>query len=291
MPNQPRVAIIVGTHLIYARDILHGILDYTHQVGHWKLFVENWWEAAPFPSLRECDGVIAHLYDESLARQVLVSGIPTVNISSIRVPGTTIPQVISDNHAVGRMGARYLIDTGLRQLAFCGYPDREFSQQRCQGFGEGVNEANKEFLFYQGPQQPYHALSWEQQMDDLREWVRILPTPVGVMGCNDFRARHVVDIARELGLDVPGEVSVLGVDNDDLVCAGCDPALSSIALDGYRVGQEACALLEKLMQRQSPPTEPILVEPSRVFVRASTRVPAGAGVWAGAENTQGAIHS
>ena len=50
------------------------------------------------------------------------------------------------------------------------------------------------------------------------EWLRTLPTPVGLMACYDARASHVLEGCRELGLRVPDDVALIGVDNDPIMC-------------------------------------------------------------------------
>jgi len=62
----------------------------------------------------------------------------------------------------------------------------------------------------------------------------------------------------------------MGVDNDDLECHLCRPPLTSIAVPGRRIGNEAARVLDLLMQGES--IEPIhrFVEPVRIVRRQST---------------------
>jgi len=71
------------------------------------------------------------------------------------------------------------------------------------------------------------------------------------MACNDVRARHVLEACRTLGLRVPHDVAVIGVDNDEMICELTDPPLSSIDQAARRIGYEAAATLERLMQATS----------------------------------------
>jgi len=68
------------------------------------------------------------------------------------------------------------------------------------------------------------------------------------MACDDVRARHVLEACRSLGLRVPHEVAVIGVDDDEFVCELSDPPLSSVAQAARRVGHEAARLLDRLMR-------------------------------------------
>jgi len=49
--------------------------------------------------------------------------------------------------------------------------------------------------------------------------LRELPRPVGVFACNDRIGFGVLEACRQLGLACPEQVAVVGVDNDDVLCA------------------------------------------------------------------------
>jgi LacI family transcriptional regulator len=69
---------------------------------------------------------------------------------------------------------------------------------------------------------------------------------------------------------VPDQIAVLGVDNDSVLCGVACPRLSSIELDGQRMGYEAATLLARMMGGKSCPEPPILVPPTQVVAREST---------------------
>jgi LacI family transcriptional regulator len=108
-------------------------------------------------------------------------------------------------------------------------------------------------------------------------WLESLPRPVGLMACNDPRARHVLEACQRLGLTVPGDVAVLGVDNDQLICELTRPPLSSIDQSARRIGYEAASLLDRMMTArreecdasEGVPTK-VVVPPIGVVARVST---------------------
>src|SRR5690606_5412521 len=83
--------------------------------------------------------------------------------------------------------------------------------------------------------------------EDVAQWVASLPKPIGIMACNDIRGQQVLNACRAIGVHVPDEVAVVGVDNDVLLCELCDPPLSSVMPDTHRIGYEAAALLDRMM--------------------------------------------
>jgi LacI family transcriptional regulator len=114
---------------------------------------------------------------------------------------------------------------------------------------------------------------WAALEQEIARWLRSLPRPVGVMACYDLRGRQVLDACRRVGLAVPDEVAVVGVDNDELLCSLADPPLSSVQPDARRTGYEAAALLERLMAgAERPRGQAVLVEPLGVVTRRSTDV-------------------
>jgi LacI family transcriptional regulator len=112
----------------------------------------------------------------------------------------------------------------------------------------------------------------ERHEQDLMEWLRALPKPCGLMACNDARGRQVLNCCREVGVAVPDEVAVIGVDKDDIFCELSDLPLSSVILNTQQIGFEAAALLAKLMAGESAGPSFIRVKPIGVMARQSTDV-------------------
>jgi LacI family transcriptional regulator len=92
------------------------------------------------------------------------------------------------------------------------------------------------------------------------------------MACNDIRGQQVLTACRAIGVAVPDEVAVLGVDNDEVLCDLADPPLSSIIPDTHRIGYEAASRLERMMNGE-PSREPTtVIPPLGVVTRRSTDV-------------------
>ena len=79
-----------------------------------------------------------------------------------------------------------------------------------------------------------------------------LPKPCGVFAAMDQRAQHVLFACRRAGIPVPEQVSVIGVDDDELVCEYAHPTISSIVLDFEAAGYHAAKRLDKLMRGGKP---------------------------------------
>ena len=92
------------------------------------------------------------------------------------------------------------------------------------------------------------------------------------MACNDLRAHQVLMACSDRNIAVPEELAVIGVDNDELICELCQPPLSSIEQNSEGIGYQAARLLDRLLDGEAEPTEPIPVEPLGVVPRQSTSI-------------------
>lgn len=220
--------------------------------------------------LLHCDGVIS-IWSRRERRAFRVrQSVPWVTIMDLHQHSG--PRVMGNNASVGRLAAKHLLGCGLDHLAYCGYPGVLYSDQREAGFVEAAKAAGIKVNVCssapsEAPNTDYHA-----EVRCFLPWLRALPLPVGIFTANDARAITLVRACSLLGLRVPNQVAVLGVDNDQLVCDFGIPTLSSIDPDAYQVGYQGAALLHEILQGASPPREPRLVEPAGLIQRGSTEV-------------------
>ncbi len=67
-------------------------------------------------------------------------------------------------------------------------------------------------------------------------------------------------------------VAVVGVDNDEMLCQLCAPPLSSVEQGARRIGYEAAALLDRMMEGAGPPNPRVVIDPVGVVARQSTDI-------------------
>lgn len=92
------------------------------------------------------------------------------------------------------------------------------------------------------------------------------------MTCDDEQGRHAIEACKIAGLHVPEQVAIIGVDNDELVCALSYPPLSSVAPNTERAGYEAAELLDKMMAGKKMKNKNIIVHPTHIMTRQSTDI-------------------
>ena len=273
--RRPRreVALLIETSNGYARGLLNGIIAYMREHESWSVYLGEHGRGDDPPRwLRRWrgDGIIARIENERIASAVVACGLPAVDVSAARKVAP-LPWVETDDRAIAEAAAHHLLERNFRHLAFCGDDRFNWSRWRSEHFERAAAKARVGCSIYRPSARARR--DWDTMEDEIGQWVVSLPRPVGVMACYDIRARHVLDACRRVGLAVPDQVAVVGVDNDEFLCNLTDPPLSSVAPDTRRTGYEAAALLDRLMSgRERQRGQAIFVKPLGVVARRSTDV-------------------
>ena len=274
MTKIPRVALIVEMSGIYGRQILQGIAGYVRSHRPWSIFLEQReLRAEPPPWLlrRPWDGIICRSTDKLLAKRLLKSKIPVVDLNDL-YGGLGLPRIWSDMRAIGRLGAEHLLERNFGQFAFCGFEGETWSALRRDGFRDTVQATGHHCDVYESAWHGRNAPEWDRDQDRMACWIRDLPKPLGLMACNDVRGQQVLNACRSVDVAVPDEVAVVGVDNEEVLCELCDPPLSSVAPNPERIGYEAAEWLDQLMSHGTVNVGERLVEPLGVVMRQSSDV-------------------
>lgn len=153
-----------------------------------------------------------------------------------------------------------------------GLKNRPWSQERSESFAGRIRQAGLEPHILYTNSRLGSWRSFEAEEPSLTEWLKALPKPVGLMAGNDVCGRYIIETCRIAGLQVPDEVAVIGVDNDELICDLTDPPMSSIALGTENAGYEAAALLDRLIGGERMTGQNILVRATHIVTRPSTDI-------------------
>lgn len=263
-----RVAVTVTTRSPYEASIVRGVLRYSDQIGHWRFIHQRNQPFLEFEDLdlNEVDGVIGGFYHKHWATRLKQHGIVAVNTSN-QHEHLPLPRVSPDDFIIGRMGGEYLLKRGFGQYGFVTHGDSWFSQRRLAGFIDIVEQRAGRPCHVFDADGLYGAESYEP----IRDWIEHLPRPIAIMAANDNRGKHVIEAATELGLRVPEDVAVLGVDNNEWVSALTSTPMSSIQLNGHEIGFRAAEVLADLIAgREVVEHQHIL--PTGIITRRSTDV-------------------
>lgn len=269
------VALVMSLNKRFDRKVIEGVTRFVRESGQWSVFVEDD-PQAKIPDFHHghFDGVIADLDDPRIPKRLVGLGIPAVGVGAIRSDcpwDLDISTVSTNNRRIADLAANHLLERKLRTFAYCGVPGRTidpWNHQRREAFVEHVQKAGYTCSVYTGRHSASH--SWEQLQEKLAKWLIGLARPLGLMAANDARARHVLEACRRLGLRVPEDVAVIGVDNDELICNLAHPPLTSIVQGTEEIGYRAAELLDRLMSGRGREDIHLLVDPVSVITREST---------------------
>ena len=269
--RQRQVAILIETSNAYARGLLQGVVHYIREHRPWSFhLMEQGRGDDPPPWLAgwDGDGIIARIETPRIARAVVRTGLPAVDLSAARlVPA--LPWVETNDEEIARLAADHLLERGFTRFAFCGDARFNWSVWRETQFVARLRAAGHDCVCYRPT-----ALAGDvaAEAGNLARWLRELPKPVGLMACYDIRGQQVLDACRSAGLAVPDEAAVIGVDNDTLLCELASPPLSSVIPNAHGAGYAAAALLDRLMAGKRVAATAHLIAPLGLAERQSTDV-------------------
>jgi LacI family transcriptional regulator len=219
---------------------------------------------------RPGDGIIAAINTTAETACVKHLKIPIINISGT-MSKTPIPRVSLDNGLVGRLAAEHLIERGFREFAYFGLLDVAYSAVRQREFEARLAAAGyRSTALLMPPTYRAKGLHWRDDQRKLVKWLGSLPTPIGLFAVTDYRAQQVLDACRQLEVRVPQQVAVVGVDNEEVICAHVQPQLSSVARNNQQEGYHAAAMLDRLIHGKAVDALEEMIPPLGVIAREST---------------------
>lgn len=278
--SSPHVAIALLISSFSGSEKLNGIFDYLSDGHCWSISIYRTKDDFTAQAVQReiasgASGFIVGIPGADEALAVLAkSDLPVVLTNIEPGPLAGRPRVITvrnDAEAIGREAAQTLLKQGVYKcFGFVGHPANiDWSVRRGRAFRDALAEAGfvgRMFDFTHFPNRT-------TDRGELLDWLRQLPKPCGILAACDDRAYEVLDVCRQAKIAVPGEVGVLGIDNDALICEHAEPSLSSVQPDWHREGALAAELLDREMRRNgstSAKESLHLVGISQTVLRGST---------------------
>jgi len=216
---------------------------------------------------RNVEGVLAFGFQlgELDADKLVDSGIPTLFID-LNLTGKRAGYVSSDNKEAVRGTIRYLRELGHRRIAcIAGLPGSYVGDRRLSGYREEMAAAGlplREDYIVTGD------FTEETGYRAMRELLALGERPTAVVCGSDKAAIGAMRAAREAGVAVPAELSVVGFDDIDEARV-VHPPLTTVRQDMPALGRRAIELLDRLItEPDSPP--PAVIAPTELIVRGTT---------------------
>lgn len=240
--------------LATAVQAAYGVVTYMTTEDH-----ENGAIYADVAARGSVDGVLWLFPDRSDLEFIVrlqARGIPLVLIEpEVAAPG--VPTVYADAFDDGYRCTRYLLDLGHRRIALCADAlDWGLEGRFLDGYHAALTDADV-------PIDPHLGImagwSFEAGYDAAAAWLRLLDPPTAMCFWCDMAALGGMAAARELGVTIPDDLSVIGYDDTQLT-AWVKPALTTLRERRRGLTRVACALLLALIKGEVPPREPVLVK-------------------------------
>ena len=253
---------------------LAGIARYARQ-HNWQLTILD--RIARQPSGWNGDGVLVTLRDNpqivAFVKSLRRRKIPVVDLT-FNHPEMRLPRVSGDHAAMGRLARRHFEERNFHNFAWFSTNWLNVHRLRYEGF------ANSHTPPLPNSHTPRWVLSEEappERLDDFawfNRWLgkklRDAPKPLALLAYDDADAARALGACLAAGLSVPDDVAILGIGGDRLICENQSVPISSVEHDQGRTGYEGAELLDRLMDGEKPPRNPIMIPPRGITVRAST---------------------
>jgi len=281
MKKQKKRVALIGLPILQTVNNLSNsaIARYAEGVGNWQfiLSAEPTVDAFRFLRTLDCDGAIVRVMNPAMRREALRVRCPLVNVSSwLEKPG--VITVRHDYRAIGRQTAEHLLEKGYRRFGCVTTPGGWFIQARRTAFLETLRArglAATNFVLRKGPPNADEFSLHNMPIPDserrrFTEWVRALQPPAALMLTDDWDAPALMDLCREAGLQIPGDLVVISTGIHSEILPLCKPSLTAAQEDQLSQARMTIDTLTALMAGKTADRPIIEVPPLGVVERDST---------------------
>lgn len=203
---------------------------------------------------------------EELGEQLKTSRFPIVIIGSLP-PGVVLDNVRADSRKGMRLAVDHLADAGRDRIAFVNGPvDTVPGAARLDGYNTALQQRGL----------PAHAHVNARDFTykaGLNAAARLLDrsTPNAIVCANDLLAIAAMKVAVHRGLNVPGDLAIVGMDDTDIADLA-NPSITSVDLGAAKRARTAARLLLRRLDDPDAKPRQVVIEPT-LTVRASTETP------------------
>lgn len=268
-----KVILLIDCASEFDRRLLRGMMRYSKDNDSWLFYripsnLQNGSSreesAVEWAQKWKADAIIGR-WDENKLNLLSSLNIPVV-LQNNRRRSDIYSNLTGDYVGTGKLAAQYFRQKLFTDYAFFGVKNVIWSEERCNGFRDEVYEDNGRFYSYE------EAPVIGDDRQKIIDWLNSLPKPLALFCCDDSHALFMTETCRMAGIRVPEDISVLGVDDDDLLCEISDPPISSIELEVERGGYMACKLLHESIKNGIKAPFNVTIKPLGIRERTSTLI-------------------
>lgn len=220
---------------------------------------------------KRVDGVICISGSNALNEGLLPKGTPVVCIDRYSISNFRVPRVISDEHHGGLIAARHLIDCGCRHIMLLGsFASTSNFFYREQGFLDALYEAG----IYPDPGYCIRTSPTGATMEEARalvtKFLSLGLTLDGIVALSDIAAVGALSALKDAGIDVPGQVKIVGYD-DTVYARLTSPTITSIHRYPEQMAAKGCQVLLDMLRDGTHYANPETVVPVSLIERESSK--------------------
>ncbi len=198
--------------------------------------------------------------------KIRAAGIPVVLLDR-KIIGLEADYVLPDNYQMGYIAGKYLIDLGHKNM---GYIDRfqphYHSIERRKGFKDALAEGG---ITFDDENVLEGGLSYNKGAEAAKRLIQRNKKITALFSFNDINALGAIRGLNDIGLKVPGDISVMGID-DIVISSIFIPSLTTIRYPVKEMVAEASKiLLNSIKQPVSNKNKEIIIKPE-LIIREST---------------------
>ena len=243
----------------FAGEIIHGAQDRAWEGEKLLLLINTGGNrtmkqlAAETLLQRQVEGVIyATMYHREVHPPESIRQVPTVLLDCFVADGT-LPSIVPDEVSGGSRATSLLLERGHRRIGFINDSNPvPASVGRLEGYKQALAAHNVPFdesLVFAGESIARGGYECAMQL------MKLPDRPTALFCFNDRMAMGAYDALRNLGLSIPGDVAVVGFDNQEVIAASLYPALTTMELPHYQMGRWAVDELLRLLAQGEPDSE------------------------------------
>jgi LacI family transcriptional regulator len=253
-------------------EVHAGVVDYARTAG-WSLYDGKCYDVENNYS-EPSDGILTIVVRPRLARWLRTQKCPVVQLLSVFGRALPFPKVESDAAAIGLRAAEHFLTLGSPNCVFYRTWLPDGREPAWDTFAATLRAAGRTVHlidFAAGLTfKEITTIGRQQRWAWLAEQLRNLDRPLAAFVMDDRFVNDLVQAAALLDWQIPLEMAVLGADNRRLVLGKQPISISSVDSNLYGVGWEGAALLDRIMDGEKAPVDPVRIAPGEVVERRST---------------------
>ena len=278
MKRKKNILLLIESSTPYGRRLLKGISLYVREHDQWTLHLEDrGLYSIPAQLLQgwKGDGIITRTSSKQIRKILDHCKCPNVELLSTG-PNVTI-EVRGDDQKAMELCFDHYTKKNISFIGFYAFGNCWWIKRRHNTFLAIAQERDVTTSCFVDVSARKVDLQpeWEERYQKpLERWLKSLPYRTGVIVVNDAQAMRVINTCRLLGINIPEQIAVLGIDNDEQLCNLMTPPISSLDQNVEMIGYKAAELLDlKINQKKLPPL-PLVIPPKEIIERRSTEISA-----------------